>query len=82
MRMSEHGCGCNDCNRRELLAAAGLTAGLVALHSLGADAREIDEALPRKRQGATVRAVFLYPPSKTFKDNPNGSERLVELAWK
>lgn len=70
--MSEHGCGCNDCNRREFLAAAGLTAGLVALHSLPADARKTDGVLPRRRQGATVHAVFLYPPSETFREDPDG----------
>ena len=70
--MSEHGCGCNDCNRRDFLAAAGLTAGLVAMQSLATDARETDGAPLRRKQGATVRAVFLYPPSQTFKDDPNG----------
>ena len=70
--MSEHGCGCNDCNRRDFLAAAGLTAGLVAMQSLATDARETDGAPLRRKQSATVRAVFLYPPSQTFKDDPNG----------
>jgi hypothetical protein len=72
MRMSEHGCGCNDCNRRDFLAAAGLTAGLMALHSLPAEAGEAGGARPRLKQGATVRAVFLYPPSETFSDDPDG----------
>ena len=72
MRMSEHGCGCNDFNRRQFLAATGLTTGLVALHSLACNARQIDEALPRKKQGATLRAVFVYPPSETFRNDPDG----------
>jgi len=70
MGTSEHGCGCSDCDRRQFLAAAGLTAGLVALRSVASNAN--DGLLPRKRQGATVRAVFVYPPSRTFKDDPDG----------
>ena len=30
------------------------------------------EEIVRRKEGARVRAVFLYPPSKTFADNPNG----------
>jgi hypothetical protein len=44
----------------------------MALHSLPADAEETAQTLPRRKQGATVRAMFLYPPSGTFKNDPDG----------
>ena len=49
------------------MAAGALAAGLPGLSANG-------EATPRpaKKEGAVVRAAFLYPPSKTFADNPNG----------
>jgi hypothetical protein len=70
--MSKHGCGCSDCNRRDFLAAAGFTAGLAALHSVAAGAGQSEGAPPRTKRGATVRAVFLYPRSETFRDDPDG----------
>ncbi|MBM4083660.1 MAG: hypothetical protein FJ272_02635, partial [Planctomycetes bacterium] len=35
-------------------------------------AGESPKALPTKKQGAKVRAAFLYPPSKTFASKPDG----------
>ncbi len=67
-----HGCGCGgDCDRREFLAAtgavlSGLGFTLTALPSEGSDAATDDG------KSATVRVAFLYPPSKTFADNPDG----------
>jgi hypothetical protein len=72
-RHDSAGCGCG-CDRRDFLTAMGAAAGAITFTSLRADAAEpaADEAKPRKRTGATVRAVFLYPPSSTFANNPNG----------
>lgn len=70
--MSAHGCGCSDCNRREFLTATGATLGLMAMtgtslsRALGSDGT----ALPKCR--AQVQAAFLFPPSSTFRDNPDG----------
>jgi hypothetical protein len=62
------GCGCDgDCDRREFL-------GGMAFSSLQADAAGTAavEDKPRGRPAATIRVAFLYPPSKTFADNPDG----------
>ncbi|MCU0914260.1 MAG: hypothetical protein MUC88_06845 [Planctomycetes bacterium] len=56
-------------DRRHFLAAAGLT-GAAALFPW-ATAVPGELSAPRK-QGATVRAVFLYPPSETFAGKPDG----------
>jgi len=58
--------------RREFLAALGITCGAAVFPSVAANAAESGPALPRKKEGATVRAVFLYPPSETFSDDPDG----------
>ena len=75
--MHEHdrdfGCGCGGgCDRREFLAAAGATVGAITLNTLQADAAETPDSSTGKKQGAVVRAAFLYPPSGTFSDNPDG----------
>jgi len=70
--VSECGCGCSGFSRRGFLAAAGVTAGLVAVRSLaGEKGLEPGEA-GRGKEPAKVRAVFLYPPSSTFADDPDG----------
>ena len=72
-RDSQHvGCGCDDglC-RRDFLAAVGTTFGAATLSAFHAPAEAVVEPLAKK-QGASVRAVFLYPPSKTFADDPDG----------
>lgn len=64
------GCGCDcGCDRREFLAAMGMAFGTVALRSLDSAAAAQPAA---EKKGAVVRAAFLYPPSKTFADNPDG----------
>ena len=67
------GCGCDSsCDRRDFLASVGAAASAMTLTSLtpetGADTSQTSE----KRQGATVRVAFLYPPSRTFANDPNG----------
>jgi len=58
-------------NRRSFLATTGLTYVASALPWLKATAAPGEQAA-RKKQGATVRAVFLYPPSETFSGNSDG----------
>ncbi len=57
-------------DRREFLAALGATCGAAAFPWATAGAGET--APRRKKEGATVRAIFLYPPSETFSDDPDG----------
>lgn len=67
--------GCCDCgcNRREFLAAAGAATTALTLLSVpsAAEPREAERAAHSKRP-ARVRVAFLYPPSKSFSDNPDG----------
>ena len=63
-------CGCG-CSRRDFLATVSLSAAGVALHGLALPAFA-EPVKPRQRAGATVRAVFLYPPSAQFAKNPDG----------
>jgi len=59
------------CGRREFLG----TVGLAAAGSLALAPRDLPAAgnpAPGAKQPATVRAAFIYPPSKTFAGNPNG----------
>ncbi len=58
-------------NRRDFLAASGLTCGMAALPWLKAAVAQSAPPIGKK-QGATVRAVFLYPPSETFSGKPDG----------
>lgn len=66
-------CACG-CNRRDFVKASALTATGLSLYSaLEAAAREIALSPARlKKEPAQIKAVFLYPPSKTFSDNPDG----------
>jgi hypothetical protein len=68
------GCGCDDgLDRRDFLATLGLAVGGAAL--LSASSPAADGSAPvaaGKRQGATIRAAFLYAPSQKFADDPNG----------
>lgn len=75
MRHQDHqfGCGCDcGCDRREFLAATSAALGGLMFTSLTAGAAESGAPPPAKKTPAVVRAVFLYPPSKTFADNPDG----------
>jgi hypothetical protein len=73
-RHSKFGCGCDaGCGRRDFLTAMSTAVGSLAFTSLAADAAEEETAAaPVEKAGASIRAVFLYPPSKTFADNPDG----------
>ena len=61
----EYGCGCGGIGRREFLAAAGATAGLIAVRSLSANAAEKSTLVGRSKERAAVRVVFLYPMTRT-----------------
>ena len=71
-------CGCG-CSRRGFLGGVGAAVGSAVLASPaeaffrwgGRDGAPLVPPMSA-RQGATIRAVFLYPPSKTFRDNPEG----------
>ena len=65
------GCGCG-CNRRDFLAGSALAAGALALGPLGVLAGAEPPKPSRRKEPSRVRAAFVYPPSKTFADNPNG----------
>ena len=70
---SEFGCGCDcGCDRRDFLTAMGAAAGSIAFASLNSSAQAAEAQDPAKKEGATVRAVFLYPSSQTFSANPDG----------
>jgi len=69
----EFGCGCDcGCDRREFLAAMSAAMGGLMFTSLPAGASEPTATPPDKKSPAVVRAVFLYPPSKQFADDPDG----------
>jgi len=73
--MKEHdhqfGCGCDcGCDRRSFLAAMGTAMGGLTFTALAGGAEE-DAAPSARKEGATVRVVFLYPPTKRYTDDPN-----------
>jgi hypothetical protein len=77
MREHEHapGCGCDgECDRRQFLGLSTATMSGLVFTSLQAEAAETAPAAtpPAGRQPAVVRVAFLYPPSKTFTDSPDG----------
>ena len=65
------GCGCG-CNRREFLASAALATGLTACATMGSSGTPVGTTATIRKEGATVRVAFLYPPSRTFADDPDG----------
>jgi len=68
----EFGCGC-DCDRRDVLAAMSAALGGLAFTASTAEAADETAPAPAKRkEGARVRVAFVYPPSKTFADDPDG----------
>jgi len=70
---SEHGCGCCDCSRRDFLAIAGVATGLATLGTLSASAAEaVAPNSATRKEPARIRVAFIYPPSKTFADKPDG----------
>lgn len=67
----DHSEGCGCCSRRTFLGTTGGALGALAFTSLQVQGAE-EAAAERKKEGAVVRAVFLYPPSSTFASNPDG----------
>ena len=70
----DHECGCCDgdgLDRRTFLTAAG-AAGAIAFSAARSAPADAPAGAPAKRDGATIRAAFIYPPSKSFADKPNG----------
>ena len=64
-------CGCG-CNRRDFLSSVSLAMGSLAFVSTEGRAGEAAPPAAGPKPAAKVRAVFLYPSSKTFADNPDG----------
>ena len=58
-------------SRRTFLHGAGAIVAAAPFAFAGWEPAFAEEIV-RRKEGAKVRAVFLYPPSKTFADNPNG----------
>lgn len=58
------------CSRRRFMTTVGGVAGAALLDPLRL--RAAGETSTRQREGARVRAAFLFPPSSTFSDNPEG----------
>jgi len=69
---NQHGCGCDcGCDRREFMTASAAGAmGMTWLTSV-TEAAEASPA-PKKKEKAVVRAVFIYPPSTSFSEDPDG----------
>jgi len=64
-------CPCG-CGRREFLKAIGVAAGAAAFAPLDVLSAESAPPSAKAKEPATVRAAFLYPPSKTFADSADG----------
>lgn len=65
------GCGCDEgIDRRSFLATCGASAGALTFRAVSA--ADPAPAAASKKEKARVRVAFLYPPSKTFSDNPDG----------
>ena len=72
-RDHQYGCGCDcGCDRRAFLAATSTALGGLAFTSLTAVTSRGAPISTTKKQGAVIRAAFLYPPSKEFASDPNG----------
>ncbi|HUT36337.1 MAG TPA: hypothetical protein VNE39_22815 [Planctomycetota bacterium] len=67
----KHACDCG-CDRRHFLSALGAAAGSLALTPLNALAAEGPAPAAKAKEPAIVRAAFVYPPSKSFADRPDG----------
>ena len=68
------GCECDcGCDRRDFLSAMSAALGGLSFAALTADAAERQaETAPAAKAPAVVRAAFLYPPSQSMRDDPNG----------
>jgi L-fucose isomerase-like protein len=71
-------CGCDDgLDRREFLTVAGAGTGVAAFSSLTSLTQDVaaedgDAPTGKPKTPAKIKAVFLYPPSTTFTDDPEG----------
>jgi len=72
--MGDHNDSIEACtfSRRNFLATIAGTYGALTFPGLKVNAVESKPQTSRNKEGSTVRAVFLYPPSKTFADDPDG----------
>ncbi len=70
-RDQESGCGCG-CDRREFIATVGAALGGLAFTTSDSVVAADAPAPTAGKTPATVRTIFLYPPSKTFAENPDG----------
>ncbi len=68
---TEPGCACG-CSRRDFIASVSLAMGAMAFTPLTSAAADSASLPAGKKQGAVVRAAFLYPPSKKFAEDPDG----------
>lgn len=59
-------------DRRDFLTTVGITCGAATLPWFDLQAADTEQSARTKKDGATVRAAFLYPPSSTFSDDPDG----------
>lgn len=59
-------------DRRTFLATIGAAYSALTASWLEATAAQSRQPTSRNKEGATVRAAFLYPPSTTFSDEPDG----------
>ncbi len=66
------GCCTGGHDRREFMAGMGLAVGAAAMRQLDPGAVVGGSRRRREKEGAVVRVAFLYPPSKTFADDPGG----------
>jgi hypothetical protein len=68
---SLNNCGCG-CNRREFIAtSATATLGLSALPVVNLFGASLDSPKLVPKQGAKVKTVFIYSPSKAIKEDPD-----------
>jgi hypothetical protein len=71
-KTSENECGCG-CNRREFINMSGMTTlGLLSLPVMNIFGSAIESPKLITKQGARVKTVFIYPPSRTMADDPDG----------
>ena len=65
-------CGCG-CNRREFINMSGMsTLGLLTMPVVNLFGSTMEAPKLATKQGARVKTVFIYPPSKTMADDPDG----------
>jgi hypothetical protein len=68
--INDSGCGYN---RRQFIEVTGTaTGGIIASPLLNLFSSEFEAPKLSIKKGAKVKTVFLYPPSKTFANDPNG----------